>query len=71
MKSIGIDDINFPKHRPELNHIELMFNVMIQRFNSEFNSKKIETDEDMLNLLTNVVDSIRPDVVFSCHEKCG
>ena len=71
MKSIDIDVMTLPKHSPELNPIELIFNVMVQRFNSEFNSKKIETDQDVLNLLTNVIDSIRPDVMFSCYEKCG
>ena len=70
-KSIGIDVVTLPKHSPELNPIELIFNAMVQRFNSEYNSKEIKTDKDALNLLIKVIDSIRPDIAFACYEKCG
>ena len=37
MKLIGTNVVTSPKHSPELNPIELMFNVMVRRLNLEFN----------------------------------
>ena len=70
-RSVGIDIFTFPTHSPELNPIELVFNVMVQRFASRFNESNANSDGDLLNLLYYVVDSILPDIIFSCYKRCG
>ena len=70
-RSLGIDVINLPAYSPELNPIELVFNIIVQRFSSRFNESNTCMDEEILQLLHSVVDSITPDVVFSCYKKCG
>ena len=37
LQEVGIDAVTLPTHSPELNPIELNFNVMFQRFTSRFN----------------------------------
>ena len=70
-RSVGIHIVTLPTHSPELNPIELVFNVMVQRFASRFNESNANSDADVLNLLYSVVDSITPDMIFSCYKKCG
>ena len=70
-RSLGIDVINLPACSPELNPIELVFNIMVQRFTSRFNESSTCMDEEILQFLHSIVDSITPDVMFSCYKKCG
>ena len=71
LKEEGIDSITFPKHSPELNPVELKFNVIVQRFNSAFGSKIIENNKYIWNILGSIIDSFSPDVVRDCYENVG
>ena len=51
LRDVGIDDVNLPTHSPELNKIELILNVMVQRFASTFNEKALFNNEDFYNCL--------------------
>ena len=66
-RSVGADIVALSTCSPELNPIELVFNVMVQRFASRFNESNANSDADVLNLLHSVVDSITPDIIFSCY----
>ena len=70
-RSVGMDIVTLPTYSSELNPIESFFDVMVQRFVSRFNESNADSDADVLNLLYSVVDSITPDIAFSCHKKCG
>ena len=70
-RSVGIDIVTLPTYTPELNPIELVFNVMVQRFASRFNESNANSDADVLNLLYSVVDSITPDIIFSSCKNCA
>ena len=66
-----MDVVLLPACSPELNPIELIFNVMVQKFNSACDESEIFSNEDVLNLLCAVVDSMTTDVMFACYQKCG
>ena len=70
LRDAGIDAATLPTHSPELNPIELIFNVMVQRFASRFNETALFSNDDILQLLNSVVESIAPDIIFSCYNKC-
>ena len=67
---IGVDAATSPECSPELNPIELVFNVIVMRFNSLFVCSEIKDNKDASNILNDAIDSIAPDVMFSCCEKC-
>ena len=71
LTAVGVDAIPLPTCSAELNPIELVFNAMVQRFASACNECKIQNNEQMISLLNNVIDSITPDIIFSCYQKCG
>jgi len=71
LRDVGIDAVTLPTYSPELNPIELIFNVMVQRFASKFNETELFNNDDVLQLLNSVVESITPDIIFSCYNKCG
>ena len=71
MRDVGIDDVTLPTHSTQLNQIELIFNVMVQRFASRFNETDSHDNDDILELLNSVVESITSDIIFSCYSKCG
>ena len=64
LTGIDIDTILLPKYSPELNPIELVFNVITQRFKYE---SIFSTNEDVLSMLHKVIDSISPNITFSCY----
>ena len=69
--SVGTGLVTLPNCSPMLNPIELVFNVMVQMFASWFNESNYNSDADVFNLLCSMVDSITPDILFSCYKKCG
>ena len=54
-----------PSHGPELNPIELVFNVMAQHFRARYHESMFNTDADVLDFLHEVIGSITPDIVVS------
>ena len=71
LTGIGTGAMLLPNYSPELNPIELVFNVMTQRFKSIYHESIFSTNEEVLTMLHEVVDSISPSVIFSCYQKCG
>ena len=71
LHSVGIDSIPLSTCSPELNPIELVFNIMVQRFASKYSESSMKNNKEMLSLLNEVIDSITPDIIFSCYQKCG
>ena len=71
LSSVGIDVVLLPSYSPELNPIELVFNVMAARFKSRHHESMFNTDYDVLAFLHEVINSITPDITFSCYQKCG
>ena len=65
----SVDSVMYPKHSPELDHVKLSLNMTVQIFIFEFNSKN-KTGKEALSLLTNVIESISPDVSFSYYKRC-
>ena len=55
-RSVGIDIVTLLTCSTELNTIELIFNVMVQRCASRLNISNTNSDADVLNLLYSVVD---------------
>ena len=70
-RSLGIGITNLPANSPELNPTELVFNIMVQSFSYRFNESSTWADEKNVQLLHSAVDSVTPNVLFSCYEKCG
>ena len=71
LSSLGIDNFLLSSHVPELNPIELVFNVITQRFKARCHESMLNTDHDALDFLHKVIDSITPDTIVSCYQKCG
>ena len=60
----GAEIIPLPSCSTDLNHIELVFNVMVQIFNSACNESNVRTNNDMISLLNQIIDSILINVLF-------
>ena len=71
IREAGIDALTLPTCGLEQNPIELIFNVMVQRFASRFNETELHDNDDVLEMLNSVVESIASNVIFSCCNKCG
>ena len=69
--SVGIDLILLPTYSLELNPIELVFNIVVQLFTLKFNEMTIYCDNNAINLLAQVANSISPETIFSYYTKCG
>ena len=59
-----------PSHSPELNLIELVFNVIAQQFKARCHEFVLNTNHNVLAFLHKVIDSITPDIIVSCYQKC-
>ena len=69
--STGTDAFLLHNHSPELNPIELAFNVVTHHFRARHHKSMFNTDDDVLNFLHEVINSITLDIVVSCYQKCG
>ena len=70
LRDVGIDAVRLPTYSPELNPVELIFNVLVQKFASQYSEHNLVDDNDVLNLLNSIIDSISGDVIHSCYCKC-
>ena len=52
----GVDTVTIPTCGTELSPIELIFNVMFQRFASRFNETDLHNNDDVLQLLNSIVE---------------
>ena len=66
-----IDVVLLPSHGIKLNQIKFVFNVMAQRFKSRHYESTLNTDHNALVFLSEVIDSITPDIKISRYQKCG
>ena len=64
LTATGSDIVPFTTHSPESNPIVLVFNVMAQRLTSACNESNVRTNNYMISLLNQIIDSISPDIVF-------
>ena len=71
LTTAGIDAVLLPKYSPELNLIELVFNVIAQRFNYRYHKSELNIDHNVLLFLYIVINSITPSIIVSCYKKCG
>ena len=71
LRHVGVDAVALPAHSPELSPIELVFNVVVQRLASRFNETTLNSNDDVQLLPNSAIESITPDVMFSCYIKCG
>ena len=60
LSSLDIDVVLLPSHSPDLNPVELVFNVMAQRFRARYHESMCYTDHDSLTFLHEVIDLITP-----------
>ena len=65
--SVSIDSILLPTYSPELNLIELVFNVIVQRFASKYNKSSVKNNKKILLLLNEILDSITR-IIFSYYK---
>ena len=71
LRDVGIDAIALPACRPKLNSIELVFNATVQRFASRLDELTLNSNDDVLFLLNSVIESIAPNIMFSCCIEYG
>ena len=69
--SISIHSIPLPTYSSELNPIELVINIIVQKFTSKYNKSSVKNNKKILSLLNAVIDSITQDIIFSCYQKCS
>ena len=71
LHSTGINSIPLPAYSSELNLIELVFNIMVQRFTSKYSESSVKNNKEMILFLNEIIDSITPCIIFSCYQKCS
>ena len=64
---MGIDNLTLSTCSPELNLMNLVFNVVVQRFASIFNEPSMSFNYQVMEILFKAVDSVSPHISFSCY----